>query len=332
LKTKQQTEFGEYFIGDATKLLEYDNVTKNLGKVQLILTSPPFPLNNKKKYGNLTGNEYKSWFSSLAPVFSKLLKNDGSIVIELGNAWVAGRPIQSLLNIEAILEFLKNSDTDLRLCQQFICYNPARLPSPAQWVTIKKCRVTDSYTTIWWLSKNDFPKANTNNILRPYSRSMRQLLKRKKYNAGKRPSEHIISKAGFLDDHGGSIPHNFLELEQLDEDRIPRLPNAFGFSNTESSSFFLKTCRERGISPHPSRMPEGLAAFFINFLTEPGDLVLDPFSGSNTTGFVAECLARRWISLEILNEYLEQSIIRFQDPILEEYKRKDKENGNNKNS
>src|SRR5690606_29409967 len=115
------------------------------GKVQLILTSPPFPLNNKKSYGNLSGDEYLTWFTSLAPLFASLLTEDGSIVVELGNAWVPGRPVQSLLHLESLLAFVKHEEAGLRLCQQFICYNPARLPSPAQWVTIKRERVTDSF-------------------------------------------------------------------------------------------------------------------------------------------------------------------------------------------
>ncbi len=286
------------------------------GRVQLVLTSPPFPLNNKKSYGNLTGDEYRRWFSELAPLFADLLTPDGSIVIELGNSWVPGRPIQSLLHIEALLDFVKHPKAQLHLCQQFVCYNPARLPSPAQWVTIERIRVTDSFTHIWWMAKSDFPKADNRKVLRPYSRSMKKLLQLQKYNAGKRPSEHSISPKGFLTDHGGSIARNFFELEPMKENQEPRLPNAFKFSNTNSNDFFLRTCRERGIKPHPARMPEGLAAFFIEFLTDPGDLVLDPFAGSNTTGFVAECLNRRWIAIEIKEEYAEQSKIRFEDPVL----------------
>jgi site-specific DNA-methyltransferase (cytosine-N4-specific) len=249
-------------------------------------------------------------------LFADLLTPDGSIVIELGNSWVPGRPIQSLLHLEALLGFVKHPKAQLRLCQQFVCYNPSRLPSPAQWVTIKRIRVTDSFTHIWWMATSDFPKADNRRVLRPYSQSMKKLLQRGAYNAGKRPSEHNISPDGFLKDHGGSIAQNFFELKPMKENQESRLPNAFKFPNTNSNDFFLRTCRERGIKPHPARMPEGLAAFFIEFLTDPEDLVLDPLAGSNTIGFVAECLNRRWIAIDIREEYTEQSKIRFEDPIL----------------
>jgi site-specific DNA-methyltransferase (cytosine-N4-specific) len=172
---------------------------------------------------------------------------------------------------------------------------------------------------VWWIAKSDYPKADTSRVLRPYSKSMRALLKRKTYNAGRRPSGHQISESSFLNDYGGSIPHNYFEMEPQEIERVVRLPNAFSFSNTKSNDYYLQTCNQRGITPHPARMPEGLAAFFIQFLTDPGDIVMDPFAGSNTTGFVAECLGRKWMSIEIMNDYVEQSQIRLDDPIVKEY-------------
>lgn len=316
-----ETSQGEYYCGDSVSLLEGSLGEELKGKVNLLLTSPPFPLNRKKSYGNRQGENYRVWFTGLAKVFSDLIADDGSIVVELGNSWMPGRPVQSLLPLKSLMSFVENPDAGLRLCQQFVCYNPARLPSPAEWVTIRRIRVTDSYTHIWWMSKTDFPKADNLEVLRPYSRSMKQLLKRQSYNPGERPSERTISQESFLTDHGGSIAHNFFELDQMSEEREVRLPfafNAFSFSNTNSNDFFLRTCREQDVKPHPARMHPGLAAFFIQFLTNPGDIVLDPFAGSNTTGFVAEFLNRRWVSIDINEDYGRQSIIRFRNPILQE--------------
>jgi site-specific DNA-methyltransferase (cytosine-N4-specific) len=167
------------------------------------------------------------------------------------------------------------------------------------------------------MANSDYPKADNNNILRPYSKSMKRLHKKKKFNAGKRPSEHVISEEGFLKRNRGSIAHNVLELEQIDDSKDLRLPfSMLSIANTKSNDFFTKTCKERNEVPHPARMPLELASFFINFLTEPGDTVLDPFGGSNTTGFSAERAKRNWISIEVSEEYGEQSIIRFEDPSL----------------
>ncbi|WP_433901035.1 DNA-methyltransferase [Sphingobacterium puteale] len=309
---------GMLIQGNSIELLQNDKDLSELkGKVSLIVTSPPFPLNNKKQYGNEKGEEYKDWFIKLAPIFSDLLADNGSLVIEIGNAWEPERPVQSLLHLECLLGMVKHPEANLRLIQEFICYNPSKLPSPAQWVTVNRLRTVDSYTHVWWIAKNDFPKADNSKVLRPYSKSMRQLLKRQSYNSGKRPSEHQISEAGFLKDHGGSIAHNFFEMEALDEKRDVRLPHSvLSFSNTNSNDYFLKTCREKEITPHPARMSGGLVNFFIQFLTDEGDLVLDPFSGSNTTGYCAEKLNRKWVSFEVKEDYIEQARVRFSDPSL----------------
>jgi site-specific DNA-methyltransferase (cytosine-N4-specific) len=307
-----KTNYGKYYVGlceDALKNL------KLKGKVQLIITSPPFPLNKKKRYGNKNGDEYLEWLSALAPVFSDLLTDDGSIVIELGNAWEKNRPVQSLLTLKSLMKFVENPNANLSLCQEFICYNPSRLPSPAQWVTINRIRTIDSFTHIWWMSKTDYPKSDNSKVLRPYSKSMKALLERGNYNSGKRPSEHLISDKSFLKSHGGSIMHNVIELEQIDYERELRLPhNSLSFSNTKSKDYFSIACKKNGLVPHPARMPMELASFFIEFLTDEGDIVLDPFAGSNTTGYCAEKLRRKWISIDASEDYGRQSFLRFLDP------------------
>lgn len=309
------SKLGQLINGNSIELLSSDLKSKLKGKVNLIVTSPPFPLNNKKQYGNEKGDDYLRWFIDLAPTLSDLLADDGSLVIEIGNAWEQDRPVQSLLHLECLFGLVKNSN--LRLIQEFICYNPSKLPSPAQWVTVNRLRTVDSYTHVWWLAKSDFPKADNSKVLRPYSKSMLKLLKNKTYNSGKRPSEHNISKTGFLTDHGGSIAHNFFEMEQLDEKREVRLPHSvLSFSNTNSNDFFLTECRRQDVDPHPARMSGGLVNFFIKFLTDEGDMILDPFSGSNTTGYCAEKLNRKWTAFEINEDYIKQAIIRFSEPEL----------------
>lgn len=322
-KAHHKTSLGRYYVGDTRELLKSHPGSGLRGKVQLIFTSPPFPLNQKKSYGNLTGENYKSWFASLASSFANLLTETGSIVIEMGNAWELGRPVQSLLPLESLIDFVNNEKAGLRLVQKVICYNPSRLPSPAQWVTVERIRLTDSFTNLWWIAKSDYPKADNRRVLRPYSNSMKNLLKRNSYNAGVRPSQHHISENSFTKNHGGSISHNVLELEPMDANREVRLPeiiqlpeNAMSFSNTNSNDHYHRMCRELGVRPHPARMPVGLASFFIEFLTEPGDLVLDPFAGSNTTGYAAEWLNRRWVSIEGEEQYAQHSQIRLEDPDL----------------
>lgn len=286
------TTRGQIYHSKIEQFLDSDDGKAIRGKVKLVFTSPPYPLNRKKKYGNLNGPEYVAWISSLAPRLCDLLTKDGSIVMEIGNSWEPGQPTMSTLAIEALLKFKEVGG--LQLCQQFICYNPARLPSPAQWVNVERCRVKDSFTQVWWFSRTARPDASNKRVLKEYSPSMLGLLKRRKYNAGKRPSEHDIGAESFFKNHGGAIPSNVLT-----------------FANTSAGDAYLRHCARLDLQPHPARMPVGLAEFFIKFLTSPRNLVLDPFGGSNVTGATAERLKRRWITVEANGHYIQGSMGRF---------------------
>jgi site-specific DNA-methyltransferase (cytosine-N4-specific) len=277
------------------------------GKVQLVFTSPPFPLNRKKKYGNLQGEEYVAWIASFAPLLRKYLTSDGSIVVELGNAWERGNPTMSTLPMRALLAFQEAAE--LHLCQEFICFNTARLPTPAQWVNIERVRVKDAFTRVWWMSHTPKPKADNRKVLTEYSLSMKTLLKKGTYNHGRRPSEHQIGEASFLTDNGGAIPPNVL-VPAL-ENMLPDLHEVLPIANTRSNDPYQVYCRENGIEPHPARMPAELVRFFILFLTDEGDRVLDPFAGSNTTGYSAEFLKRKWLAIEADSKYARVSESRF---------------------
>jgi len=299
-----RTDQGYMLHGRIEDALVSSNLAQLKGKVNLIVTSPPFPLVRKKRYGNETGEKYVQWLESLATPLSELLTDDGSIVIEIGNAWEEGSPLMSTLPLEALLAFKRAAH--LNLCQHVICHNPARLPSPAAWVNLKRARLKDSFTHVWWMSKSEFPKADNRNVLNPYSKDMKQLLKRQKYNAGVRPSGHVISEKGFLTDHGGAISPNVLDLTG------EHYPEALlRFTGTKWDANYRSYCKENGLAAHPARMQSSLSAFFIKFLTDEGDLVFDPFGGSNTTGRVAEEMARRWVSVEAEQGYVDGSRGRF---------------------
>ncbi len=298
------TDLGQMLHGRIENALQSSMLCKMKGMVDLIVTSPPFPLVRKKKYGNETGDAYIHWLQSLAPGLADMLADEGSIVIEIGNAWEEGVPVMSTLPLEALLAFKKAAN--LHLCQHIICHNPARLPGPAAWVNVNRIRLKDSYTHAWWMSKTEYPKADNRRVLNPYSQDMKRLLKSQKYNAGVRPSGHVISKTGFLADHGGAIGPNVLDFTG------EHYPEALlKFTGTKWDSNYRGYCKERGLAAHPARMQSALAAFFIQFLTDENDLVLDPFAGSNTTGSVAEEMGRKWVGVEANLEYIAGSRGRF---------------------
>lgn len=261
--------------------------------INLIMTSPPFALTRKKAYNNVEADRYVDWFMQFAYDFYRILKPDGSLVIHIGGSWVKGKPVKSLYLFELLTKLCK--DVGFYLAQDLYWFNSAKLPSPAQWVTVKRCRLKDSVDHIWWLSKTHYPKADNKKVLVEYSKSMEELLGDADYYKPnvKRPSGYRISDK-FWNRNEGAIP-----------------PNFFDFANTDSQSKYLRMCRKFKKQPHPARYPLKLPTFFIKFLTDEGDLVFDPFGGSNVTGSAAEKLKRKWITFEIIPEYLEASKFRF---------------------
>ena len=281
------TTLGTSYLGSSLELLPLVETES----INLIMTSPPFALKRKKEYGNVGPDEYVEWFALFAKEFWRILRNDGSFVLDIGGSWNPRIPTKTLYNFELLVRLCR--DTGFHFAEDFYWLNPAKLPSPAEWVNVRRIRVKDAVNTVWWLSKTPFPKADNRKILKPYSKSMEELLV-KGYKPKLRPSGHDISSK-FQRDHGGAIPPNLLII-----------------ANTESNSYYLRACREAGLKPHPARYPIGLPEFFIKFLTEKDDVVLDPFCGSNVTGEAAERLGRRWLGFEILEDYLKGSRFRFE--------------------
>lgn len=285
-KPVYSTTLGEMYCADSLEFMR----GMEAGSVDLVLTSPPYALHFKKEYGNIDQEGYIAWFLPFAAEIHRILKPSGSFVLNVGGAWTPGHPTRSLYHYRLLLALCDN--LDYKLAQEFFWYNPAKMPAPAEWVNVQRIRVKDSVEYIFWLSPSERPKANNNNVLLPYSKDMERLIK-KGLKQTKRPSGHMI-REGFSKDKGGSIP-----------------PNLIRVGNNESNSNYIKESKRIGKKIHPARFPAELPRFFIEFLTDAGDLVLDPFAGSNTTGAVAEQLGRRWTGVEKLREYAADSELRF---------------------
>ncbi|WP_236693309.1 DNA-methyltransferase [Pseudomonas sp. C5pp] len=285
------TEKGATYIGDSRDLLE--RVPDN--SVNLVMTSPPFALQRQKEYGNLDQHEYIDWFLSFAEIVYRKLTPDGSFVVDFGGAYMKGVPARSLYNFRVLVRMI--DELGFFLAEDFYWFNPSKLPSPIEWVNKRKMRVKDSVNTVWWLSKTEWPKANVSKVLAPYSDRMKKLIEDpdKFYTPKVRPSGHDIGKS-FSKDNGGAIPPNLLQIP-----------------NSESNGQYQAGCKSVGIKAHPARFPAKLPEFFIKMLTDPNDLVVDIFGGSNTTGQVAEAEGRRWMTFEQLPEYVAASAFRFID-------------------
>jgi site-specific DNA-methyltransferase (cytosine-N4-specific) len=294
-----RTANGAAYLADALEVL------RGLpdGSVDVVMTSPPYALHFKKEYGNADKADYVAWMLPFAREIRRVLKDEGSFVLNIGGSYNKGTPTRSLYHFKLLIALVE--EIGFHLAQECFWLNPAKMPTPAEWVNVRRMRVKDSVEYVFWLSKTAWPKANNRNVLKPYSEDMLRLARRG-LRTTTRPSGHAI-KASFANaDAGGSIPANVIE------DDTPA--DLLRFGNNAANDQYTERCKAAGLKIHPARFPAQLPEFFIKLLTDPGDIVLDPFAGSNTTGAVSERLGRRWIAVDQVPEYLRASTFRF-DPV-----------------
>lgn len=284
-----KTELGALYCANSLQFLQ----SLPSDSVDLVVTSPPYALHFKKEYGNASQQEYVAWLLPFANEIKRVIKPSGSFVLNLGGAWQPGAPIRSLYQFRMLLALV--DQVGFELAQEFFWFNPAKMPAPAEWVNVRRIRVKDSVEYIYWLVKDPMAKADNRRVLQPYSLDMKRLIRRG-VKETVRPSGHVINTS-FASDQGGSIPSNLIQC-----------------GNNESNSAYIRNSKISGKRIHPARFPAELPRFFIEFLTSANDLVLDPFAGSNTTGYVAETLGRRWIGVEIKQDYADESRLRFEGP------------------
>ncbi|MFM7459616.1 MAG: DNA-methyltransferase, partial [Burkholderiales bacterium] len=271
--------------------------------VNLIFTSPPYALHFKKEYGNVSKADYVEWFLGFAKEMFRVLRDDGSFVLNIGGSYNPKEPTKSLYHFKLLIALVE--EIGFSLAQECFWYNPAKMPVPAEWVTVRRVRIKESVEYVWWFSKTPFPKADNRRVLRPYSPDMLRLAK-KGVKTTVRPSGHNITSSFDSIGNGGSIPPNVIEDDPLPLDMLVS-------GNNAANDAYTKMCKEAGLKIHPARFPASLPEFFVKLLTDEGDIVVDPFAGSNTAGAVAERLNRRWLAFELSEEYLSASKFRFAD-------------------
>ena len=295
------SRFGAAYLGDSLELLQ----RLPAGCLNLVVTSPPYALHFKKEYGNEHKDRYVEWFLPFAREIRRVLAADGSFVLNIGGSYNKGTPTRSIYHFKLLVALVE--EIGFHLAQECFWYNPAKMPVPAEWVTVRRVRVRDSVEYVWWLSKTPNPKASNLNVLREYSEDMIRL-NRNGARGAVRPSGHVIRESFDKIAAGGSIPANVVEAEFGD---FPESMMKMG--NNAANDAYTRRCKEEGINIHPARFPALLPKFFIKLLTDPGDLILDPFAGSLTAGAVAERLGRRWMAGEAVEEYLRAGRFRFED-------------------
>lgn len=280
---------GKFIPGDNLEILR----AMPSESVDLIFTSPPYA--DLRNYGvkgsSIKPSEYTDWFIERAREFKRVLKSTGNFVLNINDRVVNGK--QQLFVYEIVIALCK--DLGFNLVRDYVWFNPSSPPNI--YSQGKYGRTKKSHEYCFWFSKSDTWKFNMDPIRKPYSKDMQKYLNGKGRGSreeNKRPSTYTFDCSKTWTDHGGSDPGSVIVL-----------------GNNASTDMFTKWCKERGIS-HPARFPEKLAEFFILAGTDPGDVVLDPFSGSGTCAISAQRHNRRWIGIDINEDYCELSRCRME--------------------
>jgi len=273
---------GKFLSGDCEKVLRRfpDDC------IDLVLTSPPYA--DKRDYGtegsSVSADDYVTWFLPKARQIYRVLKPNGSFVLNISDKVVDD--FQHLYVFDLVLALCKK--VGFHLVRDYIWYNPATPPNVYSRGGYGRTKKSHEYC--FWFSKSNEWTFNLDPIRKPYSRDMLRYLKgegKGDRQQNTRPSTHNFDCEKIWNNNGGSDPGSVIEC-----------------GNTSSNDAFMKLCKERGIS-HPARFPEKLVEFFILSGTNPGDLVLDPFSGSGTTAVVAAVNGRRWVGIDMNEVFCE---------------------------
>lgn len=298
-----QTEYGCAYVTDSLTALS-DLPDRS---INLFMTSPPYALHFKKDYGNVSKEKYVEWFLDFAREMFRALTDDGSLVLNIGGSYNKGTPTRSIYHFKLLVRLIE--DVGFHLAQECFWHNPAKMPMPAEWVTVRRIRVKDSVEYVWWLSKTPWPKASNRNVLKRELSADMYRLQRRGLRETTRPGGYKIKKSWAEIKGNGAIPSNFVAAP---DDELPAVPESvLIMGNNAANDPYTLQCKSHGVTIHPARFPKALPDFFIRMLTTEGDIVVDPFAGSNTTGAVAEALGRRWIAFDDVEEYVSGSRFRF---------------------
>lgn len=286
------TKRGIAFWGDGNNMVDIFD-----GEVDLIITSPPYLLTKDRQYGNIgtTVQGYVDNLLKMAEGWMKMLSPTGSIVLNINDSYVPNSGHQSL-HKERLLIALEDR-LGLHLVQNLPWWSPCKMPT-GYWTCNKRKHLVNAIESFYWLSPN--PKdvnASNKRVLTEYSEKHKKLIADavgRKPAVSYRPSGTHINTETIYADNGGTVPHNLMVA-----------------TPEGAASSYSRYCKERGLPRHPAMFPNSIPEFLIEFLTERDGLVADPYSGSFKVGKAAEKLGRFWAGAELVKEYIDGSVCRF---------------------
>lgn len=266
--------------------------------VHLVLTSPPYPIQKPRAYGGIHESEYTDFICrAIEPIMTRMVPG-ASIVLNLSNdVFEQGSPARSIYLERLVVALHDNLGLKLMDRKPWESNKP---PGPVHWCSKKRIHLNVGWEPVLWFCNEPLKTfACVDRVLQEHSE------RHKKF----------VAKGGVKTEsvHGdGAYRKKVGAYSRETKGRIPT--NVLHYGNTcKSGQEVTAFAKELGIPEHGAKMPLSLAQFLVEFLTEPGQTVVDPFAGTLTTAQAAQITGRKWFCLEQMMEYIRQGFRRFRD-------------------
>lgn len=288
------TKLGIAILGDTFATLKGLNEP-----IHLMVSSPPYPLREKRAYGNVNEHEYVDFICAALDPIVKNLVDGGSIALNISNdIFMSKTPARSLYRERLVLAL--HERFGLYKMDELIWQNPNKPPGPIAWASKTRFQLNVQYEPIYWFCNNPI-KARSNNqrVLEPHSEQHKKYMANGGVKTSSSHSDGAYRKVvgAYSNVTKGKIPKNILKHKH----------------NCPSQSLYKRQAKALGLKPHGAPMPLTLARFLIEFMSKKQDLVVDPFAGSFTIPLAAERLGRRWVGIDNVFDYVRGSAERFVD-------------------
>ena len=269
----------------------HQDIFRKIGEpIALCISSPPYPLRKARAYGGPDERQYVDFIcEALEPIVRSLIPG-GSIVLNLsGDVFESKKPSRSLYLERVVLAL--NDRLGLSLMDRIPWVNYSKPPSPTYWACVNRVQLTTAYEPLYWFT-NDPDRVRSDN--------------RRVLEAHTARHQHLMTLGGdgrsavYGDGAYRIRPNSF---GRVTTGRIPRNVIERGHVCSDTAAY-RRHAHALGLPTHGAMQPTSIPDFFIRLLTQPDELVVDPFGGTVKTGLAAERLGRRWLVTEWMLEYL----------------------------
>lgn len=268
---------GTLYFGDCRDVLAFLHKENQI--FDLVFTSPPYAERRKQTYGGIKEEEYVDWFIPIGTLIKDVLKGDGSFFLNIKPHTKDGERALYVFDLVCSLK----REVGFFFIDE-LCWVKNAFPGKL------KGRFKNAFEPIY-----HFSKSNPNSIIfNPLA-------------CGTEVKEESIERyyrkqCGYPSNGSGMCGMRASNIRNL---KLARPSNVLNINNV-SNQFSNK-------KEHPATFPEGLVEFFIKSFSNEGQIILDPFAGSGTTGLVAEKLNRKWILIEKEKKYCDLIVKRIEE-------------------